>query len=386
MYSTEHSGDQLWPLLQAGLVPSLGNRRVLERLRLALSQLPLVSGGGFEVRLASGPTKPVDLALHTTAAAGGMALLAREQVTRDAPASDEAAAAWQRLRAFAELHQAPGSLLREAVPAAWLEFDLDADAALPPPNFFIRLDDHFGSPPIQGPMALARQLASRNLLQQAAQHLGVEPQAGALEALALCLRHRPGAASVKFLGVMLARPGRTFRLALGDVPLSELTAYLRDIGWPGDHRSLVPLLYFMEQHVDSVALQLDIADGGVQARLGLELSFNRARQPHAQSEAQWDRLLEALKALALCDPAKAQAVRAWPGLLRKADMPDQWPAGFSERQAWLRRSINHIKLTYEPTRDMPVQEGEFGPSPLAYLVVHRIVTAKAYLAFNHPEA
>lgn len=385
MYSSTHHSEQLWALLLPGIHPALARGPGLDRVKAALAQLPLLSGGGLEVRLTGNASRPIDLALHATAAAGIMELLARGPLTREAPEGDAARAVWQRLRAFAEQHRAPGSLLREAVPQAWFEFDLDADGALPPPNFFIRLDDHFGSPPILGPMALARQLASRNLLRQAARHLGVEPQAGALEALALCLRHRPGAASVKFLGVMLARPGRTFRLALGDVPLSELTAYLRDIGWPGDHRSLVPLLYFMEQHVDSVALQLDIADGGVQARLGLELSFSKARQPHAQSEAQWDRLLEALKALALCDPAKAQAVRAWPGLLRKADMPDQWPAGFSERQAWLRRSINHIKLTYEPTRDMPAQEGEFGPSPLAYLVVHRIVTAKAYLAFNHPE-
>ncbi|MCW5651053.1 MAG: hypothetical protein KIS62_15005 [Ramlibacter sp.] len=368
------------------MLPALGNRRMLERVQSALSHLPLVSGGGLEVRLAGGPSRPIDLALHATAAGGIMDLLARGQVTREAPLDDAAAAAWQRLRAFAEQHRAAGSLLREAVPQAWFEFDLDADDRLPPPNFFVRLDDPFSNPPILGPMALARQQAAHQLMRRALQPLGVEPSPKALEALALCLRHRPGSASVRFLGVMLARPGRGFRLALSDLPLSELTAYLRDIGWPGDHRPLVPLLYFIEQHVDRVALQLDITDDGVQARLGLELAFGRAREPRELPEAQWTRLLEALQGLALCEPAKARAVQAWPGLVRKIDQPDQWPAGFSARQAWLRRSINHIKLTYEPTPDMPVPEGELGPSPLTYLVVHRIVTAKAYLAFNHPEA
>lgn len=385
MYSNNQFSAQLWPLLQSGLHPALGSQRMLDRLQAALAQLPLLSGGGFEVRLAGNASRPIDLALHATAAGGIMDLLASGPLARELPAGEAGEAAqeaWQRLRGFAQQHRAAGSLLREALPQAWFEFDLDADGELPPPNFFARLDDHFGAPPIQGPMALARQLASRNLLRDAAQLLGTAPQAGALEALALCLRHRPGAASVKFVGAMLARPGRGLRLALSDLPLSELTAYLRDIGWPGDHRALVPLLYFIEEHVGAVALQLDIADDGVQPRLGLELAFGRVREPAGQ----WARLLAALHGLALCEPAKAQAVQAWPGLVRKADMPGQWPAGFSERQAWLRRSINHIKLSYEPVRDMPAHEGEFGPSPLAFLVARRIVTAKAYLAFNHPEA
>ena len=382
MYSTQHTYDQLWPLLQTGLSPALGNSRVLGRLQFAMGQLPIVSGGGFEVRLGSGEAKAIDLALHTTAAAGGMRLLASAQVTRDAPPSDAASSVWQRLRAFATQHQAPGELLREAVTGTWLEFDLDEDQLLPAPNVFLRLEDEFGAPPILGPLALARQLASHRQMQRAVQHLGTEPPTAALESLALCLRHRPGAASLKFLGLMLARPVRGFRLALSDVPLTELTAYLRSIGWPGDHRALVPLLYFVRQHADNVALQLDIADDGVQARLGLELSFNQVKDPTAP----WTGLLDALSGLALCDPAKAKAVQAWPAMLRKVDAPELWPVGFSARQSWLRRSINHVKLSYEPTQDMPVHEGEFGPSPLAYLIVNRIVTAKAYLAFNHPEA
>lgn len=382
MYSTDHTYDELWPLLQSGLPSALGDSRVLGRLRFAMAQLPIVSGGGFEVRLGSGKAKAIDLALHTTAAAGGMTLLASDQVTRDAPSGDVAAGGWQRLRTFAAQHQAPGELLRGAVVGTWLEFDLDEDQMLPAPNVFLRLDDEFGAPPILGPLALARQLASHRQMQRAVQYLGAESPTAALEALALCLRHRPGAATLKFLGVMLARSGRGFRVALSDVPLSELTAYLRDVVWPGDHRSLVPLLYFVGQHVDRVALQLDIADDGVQARLGLELSFNMAKDPATP----WAGLLDALSGLALCDPAKAKALQAWPALLRKVDAPESWPVGLSARQTWLRRSINHIKLSYEPTQAMPVYEGEFGPSPLAYLIVNRIVTAKAYLAFNHPEA
>ena len=372
--------DDLWPFLKTGLSPALGTPAVQGRIKTALAQLPILSGGGIECRLA-GTGAPLDLAVRTTAKAGGFARLsAATTLLKDQPEAEEIKAAWQRLREFAQDHQTADSPLGRAVLEAWLEFDMEK-AQLPAPNFFARLDDDYACPPILGASRHGRQELAASLFRDAAAKLGVEIQPSALETLRLVLRHRPGPASVKFLGFMLARGQGGLRLTLADMPVTALTAFLRDVGWPCDHRPLVALIYFIEQHVPALSLQLDIDSAGkVQPRLGLELAFRDMDAP----EAAWQRLLSGLVNLALCAPDKAEAVQAWPALFRRSDAPKKWPKGFSERQSWLRRSINHIKLTFAPTPDMPFQPGDMAAS-LTHQIVSGITTAKAYLAYHHPE-
>lgn len=365
-------------MLKAGLSPALGTPAVQGRIKSALAQMPVLSGGGLECRLASGASAPLDLSLRTTVAAGGVARLAASPFTKEPATTPEAEVAWQHLSHFAEAHQAKTSALGRAVPEAWLEFDLEKSAANLLPNFFMRLDDHYGCPPLLGPTAHSRQQVSLELFNHGLKQLGITPSGSALQALLKCLRHRPASASLKFIGAMLGREQPGFRVTMADVPITELTAYLQDIGWPGDHRPLVSLLYFVERHVSSVSLQLELADE-VQPKLGLELAFRKETEPAPR----WRELFAGLVRLGLSTPDKAAAIQEWPALLRRGE-EKKWPKAFSAKQAWLSRSINHVKLTYAPTPDMPFEPGDMD-SPLVYQIAHGITTAKAYLAFNHPE-
>lgn len=379
MTPPDHHADELWPLLKAGLSPALGTPTVQNRLKSALARMPILSGGGFECRLAPGPGAPLDLALRTTQTAGGMARLASSAFLEQAEPASVAEAAWQRLQHFAAAHQAKSSALGRAVPESWLEFDLEKSGTLPAPSFFMRLDDHYGCPPLLGPTAHSRQQVSLELLSHGLSLLGVKAGEGALASLLKCLRHRPASASLKFLGVMLAREQPGFRVTVGNVPLTELTAYLRDIGWTPDHRPLVALIYFMERHVRAVSLQLEITAGGVSPGIGMELGF-----PKDDDRAlRWRDLLAGLVRLALSSPEKAAAVQEWPALLRRVETP-KWPKGFTAKQSWLTRSINHVKLSYHPEPDMPFEPGEM-EAALALQIARSVTTAKAYLAFNHPE-
>ncbi len=89
-----------------------------------------------------------------------------------------------------------------------------------------------------------------------------------------------------------------------------LRAFLDGIGWNGDRDAAEALFDWALNHVDRVTLALDIGNGAVLPRLGLECLLKR--QPAV--ERRWSALLEALERQGLCDGDKRAAVLAAPGV------------------------------------------------------------------------
>jgi hypothetical protein len=87
-------------------------------------------------------------------------------------------------------------------------------------------------------------------------------------------------------------------------------------------------------------------------------------------EIRWRLFLDYLVEVGLCISAKRDALLVWPGLTKKSDCPELWPANLmlgdlffgSKAYSVFWRRINHIKIAYQPD-ELP--------------------SAKAYLAFGH---
>jgi len=161
-----------------------------------------------------------------------------------------------------------------------------------------------------------------------------------------------GGTWVGYLGLLLNRVGNPTRLNLKGMRPHALRAFLADIGWSGDRDAADALFDWAVNHVDRVTLALDIGNGRVLPRLGLECLLNR--QPAV--ERRWSALLVELERQSLCDGGKRAAVLAVPGitapvLAGKPWLP-QWIARSLAAPAdqfnVLERALYYIKLTLEP--------------------------------------
>ncbi|HLA63117.1 MAG TPA: hypothetical protein VK610_01730 [Rhodothermales bacterium] len=400
----------LLPLLDPALGAALASPEARARLAAALARLPLVAHGGLEVRLGAA-AGPVDLALHVGPEDGGYAALAEGTGFRDA-GPDEGApgagSAWARLRAFAAA-AAADPRLREAAPSAWIEYDLDggaadtapADAAgkaakapsvahtLAAPNLFLRVGDVAVRPAARGPRAAPQQAEAVARLTDVLSGLGLDPDEAPVrpdgapgetgrETMVRVFRALPASAEMGFLGVLLGRETRGMRLALRDFPLSELTAFLDVVGWPHSHRLLLPLLHVVRDHTDRVDLQLDV-QGGVHGPLGLEVALARdpADAPRARP------FLGALVRAGLATSDQTDALLAWPAEVTRYGGGEGaaalWPKGLDAPA--VRRTLNHVKLTFDPGAAGALARGAEVPSLAASVAAGRL-RAKAYLAFT----
>ena len=120
---------------------------------------------------------------------------------------------------------------------------------------------------------------------------------------------------------------------------ADLPDTLHGVRWPGPAAAATAVLSGLrERSVDFMlgGIALEVADGGVQPRSGLELYqgpswvFNAGRV--------WHGLIEALVEQGRCRPGKAAGLRAWTGA----------EPVFDRNGAFLpRQGINHIKLSLE---------------------------------------
>jgi hypothetical protein len=174
---------------------------------------------------------------------------------------------------------------------------------------------------------------------------------------------------------MLPRRQNSFRLTIGHVPLSELTAYLKDIGWPHPREPLVGITNMLLDHVTHVVLHLDVANHAL-SRVGLEVSFEKA----VDQSAAWRRFFHALVSIGLCLPAQAEAAHDWPVYLHSANFKTGWPQSLPRLSGFFARGINHVKLTYQ-AGSAPLVNGPLPPVSIQSAV--GALTAKVYLAYNY---
>ena len=367
----KHSLLTLLPLIEPALSRDLVPAEALANIKRHLARLPLLSGGLPECPL-GGEQHSVDLALRATAVDGGFRWMA---ATEELEAEFGDAAGWQRVREFARRRNQALHPLHKAVKEAWLEFDLDGSESLKPPNLFFSLDDQAGRPPLLGPEVASRLAESVAIIREGLETLGIAVNPARKGLLEQILKERPAPSRLSYVGVMLARQTPGYRLTLDRVPLSELTGYLRQIGWPHAREPVAGVINFLLDHVQHVALHLDV-DEQTLSRIGMEVSFEQT----VDQVAAWKRFLQALTAHGLCVPARAEAAHNWPAYFHPQNLKDQWPESLPRASSYFARSINHVKLSYNPG-PAPTEGGAI--TPVAIQSAVGALTAKIYLAFNY---
>lgn len=261
---------------------------------------------------------------------------------------------WQKSIEFCREWTDTRSFLHQMVEHIWLEFDLDKydRSPIPIPCIFLGLNRN----------SIGKVFSLREL----ANVWPLSNSSNLVSNLQLCADVLPEKAWIAHLGVMLSRPTQVVRVVVKGIRPDRVLDYLTKIGSIGTDCLLSDLISTLSELVDSMVLDLDVGDDTIHSKIGLEcfLSKQPAREPR------WQLFLDYLVKADLCTPSKRNALLAWPGGSQKADCPEIWPNHLtlgdllvgSKALSIIYRTINHIKLIYEPD------------SPLS---------AKAYLAFGH---
>lgn len=225
----------------------------------------------------------------------------------------------------------------------WVELDLDAPAApgappVPAPSVFVAFDDD-----ATAAMDADALLALIDTVLAPLQPEGMD--AASRRRILDVLRRRPAGAAVPYAGIMLSRARQAVRVYLSRVPAAAVPALLDAVAWPEDEaRDTARVL----AEVDGGAapelgmLHLDVLEGALLPRLGLEYTLERKPQVRGgiAERAFVDRLVEC----GLCHPERRDGLLAWPGYEVRTLRHELWPS-------WLVRRVNCIKLVHEPGRE-----------------------------------
>jgi hypothetical protein len=333
-----------------------------ERVVWVAGRIPaaLTRAAYLECRLRPGPGgDPVDLIFRVERE--GAEILAGQHPGVDAGRLLGCGPAW---RAVGELCRAwvQGDPAQwGAVRALWLELDLDAPAVpggppVPPPSVFVAFDDALT--PEMGTDALLA------LVERVLEPLSPGCMEGDTRARVRgVLDRRPAGAAVPYVGVMLSRARPAVRVYLSRLAGRVVPGLLHELGWPDDQgaeaeRVMEALRGLGAPEVG--ALHLDVLEGALLPRLGVEYTFERRSQMRGRLEerAFLDRLTEA----GLCEPERRDALLAWPGYELVRLRHELWTS-------ILARRVNCVKLVHEPDRE---------PQMKAYLLAfHQPYTRRA---------
>jgi hypothetical protein len=302
--------DDWLTFVRPRLAPALVDETAYERLRGIARRLPGDGLAALEIRLAAG-SGPVDLSLklsepsHARGVADVLPSPHRQLLRR-----------WQS-----------GEL--PAVPAFWLEFDLDrSPEGLPAPVVCAEIPSQAEPawivetllPEMRGaPLnSLQRELALRVLA-------AVPPPARPFYAFDLSPRG-VDALRLEILGVAPEAAPECLGQVAPDLAPAVAAAAPLFSGAERPHFSL------------------DITRDGIAPRAGLEASF--VRGPHR--EPRWKNLFDRLVDQGLCAAEKRDAVFAWPGQESFWAAPGRWPAEAAGLEGICVRSVSHLKLVVRP--------------------------------------
>ncbi len=265
---------------------------------------------------------------------------------------------WQQLDDFCQNWTTTNSLLAETVEDIWLEFDLDGEIdALKVACWFFSLQGKVFQH--QDAAALSKLLELISLLQKCP----VDELCRNL--IRRCVRELPKQVGIGCIGAMLTRPGQPLRLNVNGLSATAIPAYLARVRDEPIDLELVKILDCFSHLTDRIVLCFDV-EAQIGARIGLECYLDK--QP--QKEPRWAEFLDLLVETNVCTLAKRDALLGWSGLIQHKDVGDGWPINLQQLEPLMDRShisvfwrtINHIKLVYQPNRPLE---------------------AKAYLAFGH---
>jgi len=324
------------PHLRSALISTIAR----ERLSRAARQVPSSDLAGFECAL--------DEARRTA-----------DLIVRLPPAGFDiptgGGALWRRIHSLSVRLRDNLAPHFESVNVMGLEYDVPSDdTAIPPPALFFELNSDVG-----------REGRTPHLIALTGELFGRSAMRATAALLRRCVEALPADSAPFQLGAMLSRPGEAVRLVISDVPPHCLLAYLRDIAWKGDERSVSNVVNALSPYVDSFALSMDLAHV-VHPRIGLECYVS----PGSGFLPGWRRLLDRLVEFELCSAAKADGLLAWSGVCQESTCPDVWPPHLRwgdrllgpRATSVIARTLGHVKVVVQPERPLE---------------------AKAYLGFAH---
>lgn len=320
------------------LVPDAARERVIwvaGRIPAALTRAAYL-----ECRLHGGPD-PVDLIFRVERA--GAEILAGRNPVIDGGHLRGGGPAWDAVSALCAAWLDARDPAWALVRHLWVELDLDAPAApgappVPSPSVFLAFDDDRTAA-----MDTDALLALIETVLAPLQPEGMD--AASRARIRGVLARRPAGAAVPYAGIMLARARQAVRVYLSRVPGAAVPALLDAVGWPEDEARVTARVLGA---VDAGAapelgmLHLDVLEGALLPRLGLEYTLERKPQVRGgiAERAFVDRLVEC----GLCLPERRDALLAWPGYEVRTLRHELWPS-------WLVRRVNCIKLVHEPGRE-----------------------------------
>lgn len=291
-----------------------------EIIELAAS-LPSVLAGGFERRLGSG-SAGLDLAIC---------------VSSDHPAADELRDGGYGGSAIRDLLlavQDPSSSLHEALDTFWLEYDVSRGGRTP---------SLFASPCGDDP--------SRAVAHATELVCGAALEAKVVRELRRLALTVPGTRLFQ-VGWMLGRAKPGLRLCFVAHTLPSFHRLLDRLGDTQQRATLRECCDRYAPHVTEYMLAVDIGDGEVGERVGLELGFRGSKQDVPLER--WGDLLLALERDGLCTGAQRMALLRWPGRMVETNDPERWPRHLRGAQALLGpygvridRVLHHAKLVVE---------------------------------------
>jgi hypothetical protein len=224
----------------------------------------------------------------------------------------------------------------DRVPTVWLEFDLDR---APSPISCAKLDGELEPawlldvlfPALHGGPLTPPQ---RNLAQR-------------------CLAEIPTPGVLLYAFSLRPRGTDQVRLEILGLDPPAMAGYLETVA-PSlvrEFGGIAPLF----DGVERLHLSLDIGEE-ISPRFGVEGSFPRL--PH--HEPRWGELFARLEERGLSDPAKREAVLAWPGHDSFWTAPRHWPVAEAGGGGYCVRSLSHVKVVGQAGRP---------PEAKAYLLV-----------------
>lgn len=307
--------------LRPHLVPSLCTEGELGAITDLAATLPMVPAGGFERSLGPGRSG-LDLAICVRHA---------QPAARTLQEDGQGGEALQALLAATE---DPRSSLWDALDMFWLEFDVSRGGRTP--SLFV--SPRRGDPleVVQHATAVVR---------------GCAPSPREVKALSWWLEPVAGV-RVFQVGWMLSRARPGLRLCFVAHDPGAVRRMLERVALPAQRQTLLECVQRYGRHVTEFSLAIDVGDGELAPRMGLELSFRGSKG--AAPLERWSDLLCAFEADGLCTRRERVALLRWPGRMVERDAPERWPVHLRGAGVLLGpyatridRMLHHAKIVVE---------------------------------------
>jgi hypothetical protein len=350
--STSYELGPMIATVAGHLRPSLVSRDNIANILSIARGVPSWQCAGFECRLGD-PAPRADFGIHLRRQHG----IPGDALRQDglATAASATSPAWQRLRRFADAWSDRDTLVAQAIPAVSLEFDVhdrDGQSEGAAPSIFVSM--RFG--PRSAARARTRSVDDcRVVVDAVLDALGADA-GGARDTLDRSVRVVMSRVAFLQLGVWLARPVDTFRICAPGLPLRDIPAVVRALGWSGPADAYASRWKDLLEFGDRGTLHLDVGRG-IAPRVGIEVIFGERSATWQRDDPEDTRVLDYLVEKGLCLPEKRDAVLSWVGAFRLGGLHGE------DGSALFLRTVSHVKLVFEP--DQP-------PQAKAYLAVGRV--------------